>query len=242
MHAKRVLQRILNGACSWMHAARREALAVGVLAAMRGGRLTVTDLGRSIPTRVSVKHCIKRADRLLANRHLHREGVGVYTALAHLLIANTSRPVMVVDWSDLDASKTHFLLRASLAVKGRALTLYEEVPTQATKEKPKTHAEFLDTLAALLPTGCRPILITDAGFRTPWFREARATGLGLDRADSRSTIGYSSTPKASGYPANRSMGKRQPTRGSWAGCVSPSPAQSIATWSSTRASPKAAAH
>ena len=43
MHGKRVLHRIL--------ATRREALAVGVLAAIRGGRLTVTDLGRSIPNR-----------------------------------------------------------------------------------------------------------------------------------------------------------------------------------------------
>jgi hypothetical protein len=159
-----------------MHAARREALAVGVLAAMRGGRLTVTDLGRSIPTRVSVKHCIKRADRLLSNRHLHQEGAGVYTALAQLLVARTPRPVIVVDWSDLDASKPHFLLRASVAARGRALTLYEEVHTPATKDKPKTHAAFLDTLAALLPAGSRPLLITDAGFRTPWFRQVERRG------------------------------------------------------------------
>jgi hypothetical protein len=36
MHGKRVLYRILEGTCSWMHAARREALAVVVLAAVRG--------------------------------------------------------------------------------------------------------------------------------------------------------------------------------------------------------------
>jgi hypothetical protein len=123
-----------------------------------------------------VKHCIKRADRLLSNRHLHHECAGVYTALAYLLIANTPRPVILVDWSDLDPAKTHFLLRASLPVAGRALTLYEEVHTQATQEKPKTHAAFLEMLAALLPAGCRPILITDAGFRTPWFRQVEQWG------------------------------------------------------------------
>lgn len=35
-------------------------------------RPTVMDLGRLIPTRVCVKHHIRRVDQLLSNRHLHQ--------------------------------------------------------------------------------------------------------------------------------------------------------------------------
>ncbi len=42
------------------------------------------------------------------------------------------------------------------------------------KEKPKTHQQFLQTLKSLLPPNCRPILVTDVGFRTPWFKQVEA--------------------------------------------------------------------
>ncbi len=69
-----------------------------------------------------------------------------------------------MDWSDCDPRKQHFLLRASVAVAGRALTLYEEVHLVSSKEKSATHKQFMKTM---LPEYCRPIIITDAGFRTP---------------------------------------------------------------------------
>ncbi|MGH8522192.1 MAG: IS4 family transposase [Gammaproteobacteria bacterium] len=44
------------------------------------------------------------------------------------------------------------------------------------KEKPKVHAQFLQALQKMLPPHCRPIIITDAGFRTPWFKQVEALG------------------------------------------------------------------
>jgi len=70
----------------------------------------------------------------------------------------------------MDEYKQHFLLRAALAVDGRSITLYEEVHTIETKEKPATHKHFLIQLKQILSDACKPILITDAGFRTPWFK------------------------------------------------------------------------
>ncbi|WP_252360521.1 hypothetical protein, partial [Escherichia coli] len=35
--------------------------------------LTLTELGRNLPTKARTKHNIKRIDRLLGNRHLHKE-------------------------------------------------------------------------------------------------------------------------------------------------------------------------
>jgi hypothetical protein len=176
MQAKQVLHKLLQKTCSQMHKMRRTALAVNVMAALHGGVLTVTHLGRFITSRAKEKHCIKRADRLLSNRRLQAERLGIYSSLTQLLIGNKRRPVIIVDWSDMDECKRHFLLRASVPVNGRSLTLYEEVHTLKSKEKPKTHQHFLQTLKRLLPPPCRPILLTDAGFRTPWFKQVEALG------------------------------------------------------------------
>ena len=92
------------------------------------------------------------------------------------MLGACSRPVIAVDWSDLDGAKRHFLLRASLIIQGRALTLYEEVHTLATKEKRRTHGLFLRQLQGIVGVDTRAILLTDAGFRTPWFRQVLALG------------------------------------------------------------------
>jgi RHS repeat-associated protein len=144
MHAQKVSHKILNNACPWMHAARRNALAVTVLAAIDERRLSVTGLGRAIESDAKEKHCIKRADRLIGNEHLYGEYQEVYHCFARMIIGTVRRPVILVDWSDLDPYKNHFLLRASVAVDGSSLSLYEEVHGLDTKEKPATHKSFLN--------------------------------------------------------------------------------------------------
>ena len=61
-----------------MHELRREALGAGILATIRGRRLTVTGLGRAIAGKAKEKHNIKRADRLLSNIHLDKECKTIY--------------------------------------------------------------------------------------------------------------------------------------------------------------------
>ena len=87
-----------------------------------------------------------------------------------------SCPVIIVDWSDMDDCKRHFLLRASIPVQGRSLTLYEEVYTVKQKEKPKIHLDFLQRFKTMLPKTCGPIIISDAGFRIPWFKLVASFG------------------------------------------------------------------
>jgi hypothetical protein len=50
------------------------------------------------------------------------------------------------------------------------------VHTAQTKEKPQTHKAFLQCLQQMLPAGCQPVIITDAGFRTPWFKQVEHAG------------------------------------------------------------------
>jgi len=176
MQAQKVLHKLIKNTCLTMHKTRRESLEANVMASLTGRRLTVTDLGRSIQSQTSHKHNIKRADRLLSNVHLHKETLLIYRALCHQLIGSQTHPIILVDWSDMDEYKQHFVLRAALAVEGRAITLYEEVHTVETKEKLITHRQFLEQFKTLLPSLCRPILVTDAGFRTTWFKLVETLG------------------------------------------------------------------
>lgn len=176
MQAKQVLHKVLGRTCSEMHKARRDTLAAVVMAALEGQRLTVTHLGRAIQSDAKEKHCIKRADRLLSNPHLQAGAVDIYRRLAAWLVGTRTRPVILVDWSDLDPCKRHFLLRASIPLRGRSLTLYEEVHTVQSKEKSRTHLAFLQRLQAMLPSPCRPIIVSDAGFRTAWFKQVQSFG------------------------------------------------------------------
>jgi hypothetical protein len=168
MHAWHILQQRLRAGCAHMHLKRLHALLACVAAALQARRLTITDLGRALPGQAYPKHSIKRVDRLAGNPHLHQERAGVYGVLARWLLAAGGRPVIVVDWSELTRDRCQ-LLRAALPVGGRTLTLYEEVHPLRRLGNPRVHRRFLARLKALLPDNVVPIIVTDAGFRSPWF-------------------------------------------------------------------------
>lgn len=176
MHASQVLDKHLRAHCQGTHQRRMDAVISMVNALLRGRVLTVTGLGRSLKGKSSPKHQIKKADRLIGNRHLHSERDTFYQALIALTIGNMKRPVILVDWSDVSDDRASQKLRASVAVEGRALTLYEEVHAQSNSASPVVHGRFLKTLRKLLPETCRPIVVTDAGFKNPWFKAVQAFG------------------------------------------------------------------
>jgi len=59
-----------------------------------------------------------------------------------------AEPLIVIDWSDLKADQSLHLLRASLPVGGRSLTLYEEVHKQKDLGNRKVQHRFLQPLGA----------------------------------------------------------------------------------------------
>jgi hypothetical protein len=62
------------------------------------------------------------------------------------------------------------------AVEGRAVTLYEEVHAKSRATSVGVHRTFLAQLAEMLPDNCKPIIVTDAGFRSPWFKLVNKRG------------------------------------------------------------------
>jgi hypothetical protein len=158
------------------HRARREALLKLVQALFSGTKLSLTHLGRHRAGDAYPKHHIKAADRLLGNVHLYRERQRIYRVMAQTVLAGIRRPVILVDWADTDPGQRWYLLKAAVAVRGRALSIYEKVYPLKDYNTPKSHREFLQTLKTILPEGCQPILVTDAGFRGPWFKAVEALG------------------------------------------------------------------
>lgn len=176
MHALTIVQQLIRSCCPHIHAARLKVILAAVAAAVRGRRLTLTELGRALIGAARAKHSIKRIDRLLGNPHLAAERWELYQVLARRLVGALREPLIVVDWTDLTPNRRWQLLRAALPIGGRALTLYEEVHPLARFGNPRVHRAFLQQLQALLPPGVKPILITDAGFRAPWFKAVNRLG------------------------------------------------------------------
>ena len=113
---------------------------------------------------------------MLGNRHLHRERDGVYGALTRTVLGGVARPVILVDWADSALAHKQLILKAAVPVKGRAISIYEEVHPMRRYNNARTHRRFLHRLQSVLPRGWRPIVVSDAGFRGPWFRDVEALG------------------------------------------------------------------
>ena len=176
MHVYRVLDRWFERNCCWMHRACAKALIGAVSGLLRGGTLTLTHLGRSLPGSSFTKHKIKAVDRLLGNSRLHRERLDVYREMSATLLSGAQRPVILVDWSDFEPGHRWLMLKAAVAVHGRAITVYEEAHRLSSYNNPGTHRRFLGRLARVIPSDCHPIIVTDAGFRGPWFQEVAKLG------------------------------------------------------------------
>lgn len=168
------LHSCLTTALPTIHARRLKAFMVAVHALLTGGVLALSALGRALSSPARAKHAIKRIDRLLSNSHLHAERLLMYHWLTQLLVGQQARPIILVDWSHLDAAGTRFLLRAAIPIGGRAVPIYEKVHDK--EGCPDAHKRLLRVLAKMLPVQSTPILVTDAGFRRPWFQAVEAHG------------------------------------------------------------------
>ena len=172
----KMLHQMLNKNCPQIHTSRLMTLMDVVESLVHGQVLTVTGLGRSSLRNTSMKHTIKQSDRLIGNTHLYGERQSIYQTVTERLIGHDKRPLILVDWSDYTYDRSQLLLRASVPMGGRALTLYEEVHPLKAYGNARIQKRFLKTLSSFLSTDCCPIIITDAGFVSPWFRAVQKLG------------------------------------------------------------------
>ena len=123
MHAVAVLQKCLGSALGRMHTARSKTLLEAVAALLAGRRLVLMDLARAWPGAERVRAPLKRLDRLLGNPFLQAECRTLYGAMAQWLIRHP-RPVIIIDWSELQPNGRWHLLRAGIPIGGRTVTIF----------------------------------------------------------------------------------------------------------------------
>lgn len=174
MRAIQIIQRQFAVDLAEVHLARLRVVFAAVFTVLRSSRLSLTALGRAIAGRTAHKHGIKRIDRLLGNPQLHDERVLFYRAIARRVIAPGSRPSIIVDWTSVTPKL--WALVAAVSFDGRALTIYAETHPISRYLKPYVNAAFLRRLQAVLPKACVPIILADAGFRSPFMKLVEGKG------------------------------------------------------------------
>ncbi|MCE2594355.1 IS4 family transposase, partial [Motilimonas cestriensis] len=120
MRELKILHDSLYQFCPELHLKRLNTMTLACRALLNSKALTLTELGRNLPTKSRAKHNIKRMDRLLGNRHLHHERLAVYRWHASFICSGNPMPVILVDWSDIREQKRLVALRASVALQGRS--------------------------------------------------------------------------------------------------------------------------
>lgn len=201
MHAQRIIQEFLKQECPAIHAKRSACLALVTGAALRDG-LGLLRLSRNIDRPASLRNRIKQCDRLLSNRHLEEERPAIYRALAARLLQGQRGVAIIVDWSDLLPDISQHVLRASVVVEGRSVTIYEEIHPTKSYNVAAIHRQFMIALRGILPAQCHPIIITDAGFRSTWFKMLDELGFAwIGRVRNRDTMRLPGQDQWLGCPA-----------------------------------------
>ena len=173
MRALEILHARLLERVGFVHATRWRALWRVVTALVVGRCLWLTALGRSLPGDALRKHAIKAVDRLLGNRNLYRERFAIAAAVAGFALRGSSRPIILVD--TVEVQKRVVAATAALAYEGRAFPLWS-TKVHHYKLSVSEIRRFLRELGRVLPAGCIPVLVTDAGFETPWLVEVEKLG------------------------------------------------------------------
>ncbi|HEV8052668.1 MAG TPA: IS4 family transposase [Parachlamydiaceae bacterium] len=179
MQVTKILHQLLDAT---IHKTRIKSLLPIIQAIIVSKQLRLTQLGRGLETSGKERSGIRRVDRLLANRYYQEKAIDIYKATTQIVLGNQGRPIILVDWTGLPNSQNttengeYCALRASLISEGRSITLYEESHSKKKENNDEVHQEFLKKLKSILPRGCRPYVITDAGFKNPWFRAVLALG------------------------------------------------------------------
>lgn len=179
MQVHTILQQLLS---SSIHKTRLKGLTPVITALIKSKKLQLSQLGRSLSSKSKERSGIRLIDKLLSNSFYQNQSIVIYQSICMRVIGNTRFPDIIIDWSSLPNSnmKTkggeHCVLRAVLATTGRGITLYEEVHPKKKENNAKVHRDFLERLHSILPKECRPCILSDAGFKNPWFMAVSALG------------------------------------------------------------------
>ncbi len=168
MQAFELLHRVLEESSVIRHEKRLNCLLRSVEGVLHEGKLSLSHIGRHLKGNIKVKNKIKSVDNLLGNMKLMVERKAIYRAMTAVFLRGHKEIDVIVDWSSCESHEQH-ILKASVVMRGRSITLYEEVHPEKKLGNEIIHRAFLGKLKEIIPSGIAVVIITDAGFRTEWF-------------------------------------------------------------------------
>lgn len=174
MRVEKMIRQLVEGCSQVVHVARLAAVVKVVEGIVSGGRLSPATIGRNLEGAARPKHGIKCVDRLLGSPHMVKDRLFIFLAIAHHLLRGCARPVILVDWTH--SGGTHEALVAAVPIGGRALPIYVEVHPLKKLGNAAVEKRFLCALKAILPSECRSIIVSDAGFKGPFFQAVLELG------------------------------------------------------------------
>ena len=125
-----ILQSHLSLSCPGIHSTRLQAVLDVATALQKSRNLSLTAMGRNLSEGTSIKHRVKKVDRLLGNKHLYKEVTDIYKGLSSYVMQyvdhNTCTPI-IIDLCFIKDSHEVQMLSAELAFKGRTLPIYRDV-------------------------------------------------------------------------------------------------------------------
>jgi len=177
-HAKKIVREFIHTHLNLIHAARRELFCAAVSAVMGGHLLSLSRLARALMDQGTHKAALKRVDRLMGNPRVGQEAQVVGAALLRRWGRGTQPLVIAVDWSEVAPDGVFVELRAALTRPGmgRGLTIYQQVYPESKLGNARAERLLLEQLHQWMPAGVPVIIVSDAGFRRPWFIEVERLG------------------------------------------------------------------
>lgn len=175
MQVNRLLHKFIKNTLPKIHKTRLRALIKVVDSLLNNSYLTLSSLGKNLSGDALVKNKIKLVDRLLSNKNLISEKKYIYKAFNARILNSITRAVVIVDWSSCSHGKK-WIIQASLAASGRSIPLYQEIYPTKLLTNQKVENNFLKTLKQLFPDNLEVIIVTDAGFKVPWFKSVLKQG------------------------------------------------------------------
>lgn len=176
MQLMKLLHKTFEKELSFIHKTRLKNVIEASATAVKGNKLYLTGLGRGLVNANKTCSNIQKIDRLLGNKHIKEEHIAFYKVMNAYLIKENTRPWLHIDWTCINSTTNLYVLRASLSMSGRAIVIHEECHPKKRENNHATHKSFLNHLKEMLPKSVKPIIVTDAGFRAPWFAYVRILG------------------------------------------------------------------
>jgi len=177
MHKQLFCQNLLDNALTTSIHTKRKKCLVRFLSDLMDydTRLSVTEIGKKLTSKATVKSKIYAAQTFVNNFKLEKDVACIYKNLAHFFWSGAKEIVVLIDWTGA-CSEGYHTLQASIAAHGRSIPIYHEVHPESEQENANVHRQFLTCLKAVIPAHLVVTIVTDAGFHREWFQQVLEFG------------------------------------------------------------------